>query len=144
MGLPATMTPQKTKRRRRRYEHAMSKTTYERNDVADELDALAVVGRTLAGLDPAARDRVLRWAHERFDISQPARPRTAAVGAAVVYQGEDPALSVEGVELFAGRPADADDSLTVAAASTNPGSVESAVRGFVTDFQRLVVEWQGA
>jgi len=119
----------------------MSLTTYERNDLADELDALAVVGRTLAGLEPAARDRVLRWVLERFDRAQPESVRQPP---AVAREVEDPTLSVEGVQLFAGRTSEGDDSLTLAAPATNPRDVESMVHSFVTDFQRLVVEWQGA
>jgi len=124
----------------------MSKVTYERNDVADELDALAVVGRALVGLEPASRERVLRWALERFNVASPPHQALAssAIAAPIASATDDPALSVEGVELFAGRSTDDDESLTLATASANPGNVESAVRGFVTDFQRLVVEWQGA
>ena len=118
----------------------MSKSTFVRNDLADELDALAVIGRTLGGLDPAARDRVLRWAMERFDASQRAT-QTAASGRRV----QDPALSVDGAELFGPkRPAErVDETLTLPGPSTAPRGVDSMVRGFVTDFQRLVIEWQG-
>jgi hypothetical protein len=56
----------------------MVNTTFVRNDLADEVDALAVVGRALAGLDPIARDRVMRWAMERFGVSRPATQIAAA------------------------------------------------------------------
>jgi hypothetical protein len=118
----------------------VSKTTYVANDLADELDALAVVGRTLSGLDRAARDRVLRWAVERFDVSDPG----TGTGA-IARQCEDPALSVDGVELFDRKSAAerVDEALTIPGPSTTPPGVESMVRGFVMDFQRLVIEWQG-
>jgi hypothetical protein len=141
MGIPATRTLRKTPKCRRRSEYAMSLTTYDRNDLADELDALAVVGRTLAGLEPAARDRVLRWVLERFDRAQPGPSRQAPT---VAREVEDPTLSVDGVQLFAGRTAEGDDGLTLAAPADIPRDVESMVHSFVTDFQRLVVEWQGA
>jgi hypothetical protein len=118
----------------------LSRTTYLPNDLADELDALAVVARTLAGLDPAARERVLGWAIARFDVSEPA-PRTRAMACQVA----DPALSVDGVELFDPKSASesVDETLTLPAPPATPPGVESMVRGFVTDFQRLVIEWQG-
>jgi hypothetical protein len=101
---------------------------------------MAVVGRALAGLpDPEARARVLRWAVERFEVGEAAgRSATAARGA------EDPALTVDGADLFGRESVGPDESLTLPCPSSAPVGVESLMRGFVTDFQRLVVEWQGA
>jgi len=105
-------------------------------DLHAELDAIAVIGRTLGNIpDPEVRTRVLRWAIDRFGATQ-----SGGTAAPAVAKAADPALAVDALgEFFAphgarGNPADPDVAQPVS----------SLVHGFVTDFQRLVVEWQGA
>jgi hypothetical protein len=98
-----------------------------------ELEAMATIGRVLTGIDDeGARARILRWALDRFasagETPQPQGASPAEVGPT------DPALSIDSVgDLFA-SPLE------------TPGSapVQTLVHDFVSDFRRLVVEWQGA
>jgi hypothetical protein len=107
-------------------------------DLDAELGAIDVIGRTLGNIpDPEVRARVLRWSVERFGAT---RPGGAVVPA--VAKTADPALAVDALgEFFAphserGDPADLD-------VPDVAQPVSSLVHSFVTDFRRLVVEWQG-
>lgn len=130
----------------------MTPQSQVRDTLADELEAIAAIGRALANVpDPVARVRILRWAVDRFlptespvvstgaaanGSASAARSAVSATSSAV-----DQTLAVESLgELFAPEvPAQA--ALQQPAAGKQP--VETLVRGFVSDFQRLVVEWQG-
>ena len=45
-----------------------------------EVEAIAAISNTFSPLDDETRSRVLRWAAERFGISVPVTPTTAAAG----------------------------------------------------------------
>lgn len=119
---------------------SVSDAASDRDALTAELEALAAIGHTLAGLpDAAARTRVLRWALERF--SPDAGPDPTPAPARAIASAPDPTLVVDSLEeMFEDRPAHAREPESPRA--TQP--VESMVKRFVTDFQRLVVEWQGA
>ncbi len=126
--------------------------------LTEEIEAMAAIARVLGEMtDPAARQRVLNWACERF-----------AAGRAVVEQSEadshavDPDLAVDSLgEMFASRTEQAiDDDLSEFAApdafappessaATPPPDmsklpIETVLRSFAADFQRFADEWNGA
>jgi hypothetical protein len=140
----------------------VSKNGSGANDVAAEVDAMGQVARALAALpDAQSRARVLRWATDRYHVeatpmAAPAVPLTIAapaVPAMMAVAGADPSgadlsLEVDSLhDLFPGRPpADIDEeSLSIAepAKSAQESGIESMIRGFVADFQRFALEWQG-
>jgi hypothetical protein len=113
-----------------------------------EVEAMGEVARALAALpDAQSRARVLRWAMERYHLdatpmAAPAVPVTTAVA------GPDASLEVDSLyDLFpATHPADIDEeSLSIAepAKPAQESGIESMIRGFVADFQRVALEWQG-
>jgi len=119
-------------------------------DLVVELDALQAIGRALASVqDPKTRRRILHWANERFCAE--AEPAVEAREAAT----QDPALTVDGIELF-GETAPLDEmdvSVTVAAAACdardgNDGnddqSLDSLLRSLGGDIRRLAALWQTA
>jgi len=137
----------------------MSPDPQVRDPLADELEAIAAIGHALANVhDPVARVRILRWAVDRFLPQQiAATGLTAPLAPAAPRAESDPAAGVPPIDkaddlddLFEHEPAsrkalrDAAPAGEPAPVQPPPQPVESLVRGFVTDFQRLVVEWQGA
>jgi hypothetical protein len=141
--------------------------------IAIELEAMQAIATALAAVrDPQARQRVLQWANERFNadpalLASPHRPNAAE-------PADDPSLAVEPLYEFfeapraAARvpatretviePALADRRIPQPfAASAAPEvppresravreepALDTLVRGFASDFQRLAVEWQTA
>src|SRR5215470_2262811 len=72
--------------------------TTDTDQVADEFDAISVIGEVLERLpDAAARARVLRWAAERFAI-QTTATAAAPVSVAAAANAFDPTLSVDGLQ----------------------------------------------
>jgi hypothetical protein len=123
------------------------------DDMYDEIDAMQTIARTLARMDPGARVRILHWINERFNVA-PAQP-TAVGETAHAATAADPTLTVDGLDLFSDRPAEARaDGLDlfcdppaearadgpIAAAPDAP--LDSVVRGFANDFKRFAIEWQ--
>jgi len=137
--------------------------------VTAELEAMHAIAAVLARVrDPRVRLRVLRWATDRFQPTTAlhAVPQTlAAAGAAAAH---DPTLAVETLYELFDMPA-ADDALDEVfemperqrapvqnVASTpdpaseprkpreEPARLDTLVRGFAAEFQRLAVEWQRA
>ena len=112
-----------------------------------ELEALNTIARALASVpDRSARARILGWVNDRFadDGSEPlpAEPRLPRVPAvaAVAVAAADPTLTVGSLD-------DMFESAPPAEAPKPPAGkqpVETLIKGFVTDFNQLVVEWQGA
>jgi hypothetical protein len=111
-------------------------------DAAEELAVMRIVGRALAQLpDSQSRMRVLRWATERFRPVATADVRTLPPVPAPSRRSGDQALSVEGMEaLFADVPEAREPVAPVRPAA--PEKLESLVEGFVSDFQRVALEWQ--
>ena len=120
------------------------------NSLSNELEAMAAIGRALGDLtDPAARERVLRWACERFtgEVVQQAAPSAAV---ASVAPRADADLAVDSLrDMFAMKaPESDDDSLSLepprAAVETEKTSIEATLRTFAAEFQRFADEWNGA
>ena len=124
--------------------------------------------------DPQARLRVLRWATDRFQPSTTAGvpPQAADTAMIAAIAEQDPALAVENLyDLFESSasndtlddmcdmfetPASASAALAVATpapepaceprkhAREEPARLDTLVRGFASEFQRLAMEWQSA
>lgn len=107
------------------------------DEVDTELDVMMTVGHALATLrDPAARSRVLRWAAERFQGTT-----MGTVPSRVVSEPADPCLTVEDLgDLFNEPSASPHPEVHHTAREEPP--LDSLVRGFVDDFQRVALEWQ--
>jgi len=139
--------------------------------VSAELAAMHAIAAALARVrDPQARLRVLRWATDRFQPSTTAGvpPQAADTAMIVAIAEEDPTLAVENLyDLFESSasndmcdmfetPASASAALAVATpapepaceprkhAREEPARLDTLVRGFASEFQRLAMEWQSA
>ena len=114
------------------------------DDGAEEINVMRVVGRALAQLpDAQSRMRVLRWAGERFQHVEPVVVWSPAPGPSP--HSRDQALSVDGMDEFfadAGDLVEVRKSATPARPVAIPERLESLVEGFVSDFQRVAIEWQ--
>ena len=112
---------------------------------------MAAIGRALDDLsDPAARQRVLKWAAERFAVEGVVEP---AAPAAVAAAGSDPDLAVDSLnDMFVDGVEQFDDDLgefagpspVVHVAETKKLPLESVLKSFADDFRRLADEWNGA
>ena len=134
------------------------------NSLKTELEAMAAVGQVLGELsDPAARQRVLKWAAERYAFESVTPGRVRALATLPFLASEpiaDPALTIDSLdEMFAGSVAevavtsDVDDDLgefagPASLAATTPEAprqpLDVMIRSFAQDFQRFVEEWNGA
>ena len=118
-------------------------------DVTLELDVLQAVGRALARLDDLdAQRRVICWINDRFQQgAAPIQPSTdkqmSSARRGTGAPGADTLLGVEELSDFFERPGATQTMHREAEAESNQG-VDSLVRSFVTDFQRLALEWKGA
>ena len=119
------------------------------NSLSNEIEAMAAVGRALGDLtDPAARQRVLRWACERFGVDVVQSPATPAVVAESPSRA-DLDLTVDNLtDMFAATaPESDDDSLSLeprVAVEAEKAPIETVIRSFAADFQRFADEWNGA
>lgn len=118
------------------------------DDVTVELEVIQAVGRALARLpDADAQKRVINWINDRFQsASTPVASTRGGHGDTVIADAQ---LAVEELSEFFEQP------VTVArtappvtlhreAAEPEPAGIDALVRGFVSDFQRVALEWQGA
>jgi len=120
------------------------------NSLQSELETMAVVGRALGDLtDPAARQRVLRWAAERFAADLAQTPSTSQV-IAPASSASDPALAVDSLsDIFSVvhdriESEEADDTLSFEQPAFEKQPLETMIRSFAADFQRFAEEWNGA
>ena len=111
----------------------------ERDSVGAELDSMRQIAQAIEQLrDPDVRQRVLRWANERYGVTA-AAPLPGVMHVARPAVAE-PMMAIEELQdLFEPRPAEAGAS---AAAPARPRGVESMVKDFAADFRRLALEWQ--
>ena len=122
------------------------------SDVATELAAMQQIAMALGDVrDVRIRLRVMRWAMERFlataalQAATAAAPAPAAAGASV-----DTTLEVGDLQDFFVNDtvgADDDDCTQPAAEETQPAAeepIESMLKNFVTDFQRIAAACQPA
>jgi hypothetical protein len=125
------------------------------DSLTQELSAMSTLGKVLGELaDPAARERVLRWATERFQAGEPVSRERAAE--AVRPVAGDPMLAVDSLDdMFApGQPVPhggehavdhhTDADLTVYENETVKQPIEVVLRSFAAEFQRFAEEWNGA
>jgi hypothetical protein len=110
---------------------------------------MAVIGQALGELtDPAARQRVLRWAQERFAVEAVSDSVSAIAGTPAAAANAD--LGVDGLnEMFTASVESEDDSLLLeprpaVLAQAEKTSLETTIRSFAADFQRFADEWNGA
>ncbi len=121
-----------------------------RDSLSSELDAMAVIGRVLEGIpDEDARQRVLRWACERFAIDSIPEALLGEGVMPAIAAANDPALQLESLDdMFETGSRDRDDLVVVdpvsAAAEPAKQPVETVLRSFVAEFQRFAEEWSGA
>jgi hypothetical protein len=112
-------------------------------DIHKELAALQIIGKAFADLpNDAARVRVLRWATERFAPAL-TPPRLAPVTAPAA---RDPLTTEDLSDLFdepGDRSPDPEPDSEPESAAPRHEPLESMVRGFVSDFQRIAKEWDG-
>lgn len=125
------------------------------NQLSSELEAMAAIGRVLGTLpDEAARQRVLRWACERFGLDPVAAAGLLPEGIfteAVNNVADDPALKLDSLDdMFEMASPDNDDLVVppVQPATPPPDAakqpVEAVLKSFVAEFQRFAEEWSGA
>ena len=118
--------------------------------LSQELDAMAALGQVLGNLtDSAARQRVLRWAAERFSLDLPVGRPSAAERSTSPDRAEfDPALAVDSLsDMFPAAFEDIDGDLTLVEQpepQTSKPPIEAVLRSFAADFQRFTEEWNGA
>jgi hypothetical protein len=108
----------------------------EPDSLTREVDAMAVIGQVLSKLtDPAARQRVLKWAAERFAVDGAPVAQTAVSPRVARPAPVDPGLTIDSL----------DDMFAIAAPEvvSNP-PVESVLQSFAADFQRFADDWNGA
>lgn len=109
------------------------------NDVTLELEVIQAVGQAVGRLsDPDAQRRVLRWINDRF---QPATASYVAAGATT--DTIDSQLGVDGLAEFFDSPG-AKPTSHQDGAKPGEGGLEKLVSGFVADFQKCVLDWEGA
>ena len=127
----------------------MERTT---NSLQQELNAMATIGQVLGDITvPATRQRVLRWAGERFAANPAPAAQVTPVLAAVEAPSTmdvDPDLAVDSLtDMFGAQPQTADDTLlleTPRLESVEKAPLETVIRSFAADFQRFAEEWNGA
>ena len=124
----------------------------EHPELTNELEVMAAIGRALGTLpDDDARQRVLRWACERFGIDSIPESTLFPDGVVsrAVSAANDPALKLDSIDdMFEAAPT-AEDDLALpptlpAKDDTSKQPVEAVLRSFVAEFQRFAEEWSGA
>jgi len=106
---------------------------YDVAEVRRELEVMTAVARIVGTLDqPSARERVIRWAAEKFQIDIAATPPLGSVGAPL----EDEAIPEEAID-GADRPAAAQQV-------RGKEPLDAIVREIAADLQRLALGSHGA
>lgn len=108
-------------------------------DINLEIEVIQAVGQALGRLpDPDAQVRVLRWINDRFQPGSHDGP-TATNGT------NDSNLGVDGLTEFFDPPGAEPTAQRETADKDTPGDggLEALVHGFVADFQKCALEWQG-
>ncbi len=110
----------------------------ERDSVAAELEAMRQIAKVLDTLrDADARQRVMRWAQDRYCVNVAPPP------SAVTNVGADPALALEELGDLFGEPRSAAGAPETDGAKPRVG-VESMIKDFAADFRRFALDWQGS
>ena len=120
------------------------------NSLTQELDAMASLGQVLGNLtDPASRQRVLKWAAERFAVEVAAgAPPMAEFSKSSDRVTIDPALALGSLDdMFPAEFEDTDGDLALfeqSAPDAPKPPIGAVLRSFAADFQRFTEEWNGA
>src|SRR5947207_7327723 len=133
------------------------------DSLSKEIEAMAAIGRALGDLtDPGARQRVLKWATQRFSVELPVVAAPAVAGQPAVMAGTalaaatDADLAVDSLnELFAVAAQNVDDDLGEFAALPAQAQappveemrklpLETLLRSLASDFRAFADEWNGA
>ena len=111
-----------------------------RDFLSEELASMAAIGRVLDGLDdPAVRQRVLRWANERFLPVE--SPIAASTPIDIIHA--DPGLAVDSLDdMFSSERVDRSESHDHLTLVDVNRPAAATLRSFVSDFQRLAKDWQ--
>ena len=105
---------------------------YDVADLRRELEVMTAVARIVGTLEqPAARERVIRWAAEKFQIDVAATPALGSVGAPI-----EPEVSLDEVNDSSDKPAAAEQV-------RGKEPLDAIVRQLAADFQRLALESHG-
>ena len=106
---------------------------YEVAEIRRELEVMTAVARIVGTLDqPAARERVIRWAAEKFQIDIAATPPLGSVGAPIDQESRSE-VAVDGAD----RPAAAQQV-------RGKEPLDAIVREIAADLQRLALGSHGA
>jgi hypothetical protein len=110
--------------------------SYDADDVVREREAMAAIDRALETLDqPSARQRVIRWAAQKFQVETPASASLpGTIGAPFVEQQCDAVLT-DGVDV---------DNAAAAEQVRGNEPVDELFRELAEDLQRLALERHGA
>jgi hypothetical protein len=119
---------------------ALTTVTSRRDILSEELEAMASIARVLDAIDdPIIRQRVLRWANDRFLAS--GQPPTTNVP--VETAPADPGLAVDSIgDMFPDDRLEREESRDKLTLVTATRPVEATLRSFVADFQRLAKDWK--
>lgn len=111
--------------------------------LTQEIDTMAIIGQLLGKLpDPAARQRVLTWAAERYRAEAVMSQTEPAPQAAM---RDDASLAVDSLkDIFAVVPQEPGDDLVVPALESAQQPVQSVLQSFANEFRRFADEWKGA
>jgi hypothetical protein len=102
-------------------------------DIRRELEVMTAVARIVGTLDqPAARERVIRWAAEKFQIDIAATPPLGSLGAPI-DQESIPEEAIDGA-----------DSPAAAQQVRGKEPLDAIVREIAADLQRLALGAHGA
>jgi len=102
-------------------------------EIRRELEVMTAVVRIVGTLDqPAARERVIRWAAQKFQIDIATTPPLGSIGAPI-----DPESSVE-------EAIDGGDSPAAAQQVHGQEPLDAIVREIAADLQRLALGSHGA
>jgi len=102
---------------------------YDLSDLRRELEVMTAVARIVGTLDePAARERVIRWAAQKFQIDVAATPPLGNVGAPL-----EPEVNLE-------EPSGSSDKPAAAEQVRGQEPLDAIVRQLAADWQRLALE----
>jgi hypothetical protein len=101
-------------------------------DIRRELEVMTAVARIVGTLDqPAARERVIRWAAQKFQIDIAATPPLGSVGAPIDQESREQAT-------------DSGDRPVAAQQVRGQEPLDAIVREIAADLQRLALGEHGA
>ena len=123
---------------------------YVKDPLTQEVDAMAIIGQLLGKLpDAAARQRVLKWALERYAMEVVAPQQQAAPGAGT-SPAADATLAVDSLNDIFEDSRGFDENLSGCTleppvdGEASKAPLQKVLQSFAKDFQRFAEEWKGA